>query len=77
MKNLMFYAVLIFVKINVFSQEVSLSSLNTVTNDDLTSWIEYKPNRINNDYYNSSWIPANQDTRMGEIRQLSMLENMI
>jgi hypothetical protein len=42
--------------------------------DDLTSWIEYKPQIINNDNQNSSsWIRANQNTYMGEIRQLSML----
>ncbi len=40
--------------------------------DDLTSWIEYKPKIINNDDQNSSWIRANQNTYMGEIRQLSM-----
>ncbi len=41
--------------------------------DDLTSWIEYKPKIVNNDDQNSSWIRANQNTYMGEIRQLSML----
>jgi hypothetical protein len=34
------------------------------------SWIEYKP--TNNDR-NSSWIRANHNTYMGEIRQLGML----
>jgi hypothetical protein len=41
---------------------------------DLTSWIEYRPKIGNNDEKNSSWIRANQNTYMGEIRQLSMLE---
>ncbi|CAF2515743.1 unnamed protein product [Rotaria sp. Silwood2] len=45
--------------------------------DDLTSsWIEYKPKIIHNDdnnnnNNNSSWIRANQNTYMGEIRQLN------
>jgi hypothetical protein len=38
---------------------------------DLTSWIEYKPKIFVNDEINSSWIRANQNTYMGEIRQLS------
>jgi discoidin domain receptor family protein 2 len=43
-------------------------------NDDyLASWIEYKPKIINNDQPNSSWIRGNQNTYMGEIRQLSVL----
>lgn len=41
--------------------------------DDFTSWIEYKPKIAHNDDTNSSWIRANQNTYMGEIRQLSML----
>ncbi len=53
---------------------------NHINNDDdddndLTLWIEYKPKIINNDDHNSSWIRANQNTYMGEIRQLSMLLN--
>ena len=43
--------------------------------EDLTSWIEYKPKIINNEDQNSSWIRANQNTYMGEIRQLSMFES--
>ena len=43
--------------------------------DDSNEWIEYKPKIIDNDDYNSSWIRANQNTYMGEIRQLSMLFN--
>ena len=39
--------------------------------DDLTSWIAYKPNVAANDEKNSSWIRANQNTYMGEIRALS------
>jgi hypothetical protein len=53
-----------------------LNQLNNVhdddDDDDLASWIEYKPKIINNDDQNSSWIRANQNTYMGEIRQLSM-----
>ena len=46
---------------------------NQPTND-IKSWIEYKPQIINNDGLNSSWIHANQNTYMGEIRPLSMLK---
>ncbi len=35
--------------------------------DNETSWIEYKPK---NKDQNSTWIQANQNTYMGEIRQL-------
>jgi hypothetical protein len=51
-----------------------LSHINNNDDDynDLTSWIEYKPIIINNDDHNSSWIRGNQNTYMGEIRQLSM-----
>lgn len=42
--------------------------------NDIRSWIEYKPQIINNDELNSSWIHANQNTYMGEIRPLSMLK---
>jgi len=42
--------------------------------DDSTTWIEYKPQNNNDELnQNSSWIRANQNTYMGEIRQLSML----
>jgi discoidin domain receptor family protein 2 len=56
-----------------------LSQLNNVhddDDDDLASWIEYKPKIVNNDEQNSSWIRANQNTYMGEIRQLSMFDNI-
>jgi discoidin domain receptor family protein 2 len=36
-----------------------------------TLWMEYKPKNENK---NSSWIRANQNTYVGEIRQLSMFE---
>ncbi|CAF3512842.1 unnamed protein product [Rotaria socialis] len=39
--------------------------------DDRTSWIEYKPRNTSTNDYNSSWIRANQNTYVGEIRQLN------
>ena len=45
--------------------------------EDLTSWIEYRPKIPNNDDQNASWIRANQNTYMGEIRQLSRFLNKI
>jgi hypothetical protein len=44
----------------------------TRSTDDLTSWIQYKTKIMTNDDNNSSWIRANQNTYMGEIRPLSM-----
>ncbi len=49
--------------------------VNDDEGDDLISWIEYKSQILNNDDdHNSSWIHGNQNTYMGEIRQLSMLK---
>jgi hypothetical protein len=50
--------------------------MNEDEGDDLISWIEYKSQILNNDDddHNSSWIHGNQNTYMGEIRQLSMLK---
>ena len=45
--------------------------------EDLTSWIEYRPKIVTGDEHNASWIRANQNTYMGEIRQLSMSLNCI
>lgn len=45
--------------------------------EDLTSWIEYRPKILTGDEHNASWIRANQNTYMGEIRQLSMSLNCI
>ncbi|UJR28723.1 hypothetical protein I4U23_009952 [Adineta vaga] len=44
---------------------------NQLDNSDLISWIEYKPQIINSNEKNSSWIHANQNTYMGEIRPLN------
>ena len=49
---------------------------NRINDNDLLSWMEYKPKTVKNNNYNSSWIPANKNTYVGEIRQLSMLMNM-
>jgi hypothetical protein len=48
--------------------------INDDEGDDLISWIEYKSQILNNEDHNSSWIHGNQNTYMGEIRQLSMFK---
>ena len=40
--------------------------------DETNSWIQYKPRMMTHDELNSLWIRGNQNTYMGEIRQLSM-----
>ena len=41
---------------------------------DSIGWIQYRPKLLSHDELNSSWIRANQNTYMGEIRQLSKIE---
>ncbi|CAF3912583.1 unnamed protein product [Adineta steineri] len=48
-----------------------LNHINDDDDDNLISWIEYKPQIINKNEYNTSWINANQNTYIGEIRQLN------
>lgn len=38
---------------------------------DLTGWIQYRSKSVSNNEITSSWIRGNQNTYMGEIRQLS------
>lgn len=51
------------------------SQINEDDANSLTSWIEYKPQTGHRHERNSSWMPANQNTYMGEIRQLSAFDS--
>lgn len=57
------YYILMYTRSNQVKDDVDDNSI---------LWIEYKPQLTHDNKHNSSWIQANQNTYMGEIRPLSI-----
>ena len=55
----------------MYTRSAHSTDIDNEHEGDSNSWIQYKPRIIAHDQVNSLWIRGNQNTYMGEIRQLS------